>query len=712
LHGGTAMSRRKATLIVVAVVVVGLAMSIGVLVGNHEPLRPHHHRVAAGSLPVHPTINASIQTCSTTNWTDPTGVCPVVKAAAGIFPQAGQPAYYQARVNLPAGLTPPKLATGTVAFYVDPGGVVPPPGTPVCTTAALVPTQASGQVIGHCTVTSRSSDADELAMYAVYTPDEAAVTTGFAITQDRLWNARTSVQTYIYSAYTWTPGQSYSQNFVNNQTHLLSPNPTSTVNWRLQPSIALVAVVSAEDEWGIPAGAQKFVLSKPAADGSELVPAATPLCTASKPVGGDYTYGRAVYACTLRRSAYPDGITMPAIRKLRTVPPTHGVYTYNVVTAPFESQSGWNSAATPYTEGQLNPPVPAGCSNDITNELQTPGSSARWKGLTWDGSGGCFTTTSGIELTAAANANTVIKNAAIYYPKVEADTNPATGAIGGFHPAIRIAGVLRSDDPVFDGANNVKLSNISIVGADQSGKYFSHRVGASAIQILSSRDDNLDNVTTYETWGDSLTIFRNHNNVPATTNLNICNDGTTPCAYVALNAGRQGISPAYLAGPDVFTNTTIHQTGEGNAWDFESDASALGIMSGTVTINNTTVQGLILHTEYIGPTASVVVNNSRNNTFKPSGAQLVFRGGFGGGSIVYNGGSYSYPDSLPEGIRVANTVHVTLNGVGLTAVPVYAHPDAPPAWNVTNGSSLTLKSTPFPPPAGTNDATSTVTIIP
>ena len=705
------MSRRKAAFMVMIVVVVGLAATALVQVGNNHTLLPHDHLASGGSVLVYPTINASIQTCSTTNWVDPSGVCPVVKSAGGVFPQAGQPAYYQAKVNLPAGDQGTTPATGTVAFYVDSGGVVPAPGSPVCTTAALVPTQLAGQVIGNCTVTSRSSDANELDMYAFYTPDAAATSAGFGATQNQLWKGRTSVQTYIYSAYTWTAGQTFSQNFVNNLPNLISPNPNSTVDWRLKRSVVLVAVVETDDGWGIPTGVQTFVVNKPSSDGSALVPAATPVCTTSNPAGGDYNYGYAVYTCRLARSAYPSGISMPAIGTLQATPPAHGVYTYSEVTAPFQSQSGWQSASTVYTEGQLTPPVPSGCTLDVTNELQTPGTGTRWNGRTWDGRGGCFTS-SGIDLSAAANANTVIQNATIYYPTVQADTNPATGAKAGFPPAMRIAGVLTDGDPVFDGANNVKLSNISIVGSDQSGEYLSHRVGASGIQVLSSQNDNVDNVTTYDTWGDSLTIYHNHNNVPATTNFNICNDGTTPCAFVARNAGRQGISPVYLDGPDALNNTTIYQTGEGNAWDFESDEQAVGIMSGTVTINNTTVQGLIYHTEYVGPTASVVVNNSRNNTFKTSGAQLVFRGGFGGGSIVYNGGSYSYPDSVAEGILASNSVNVTLNGVALTAVPVYAQPNAPPAWSVTNASSLTLNATPYPPPAGTNDTTSTVTIVP
>jgi hypothetical protein len=67
---------------------------------------------------------------------------------------------------------------------------------------------------------------------------------------------------------------------------------------------------------------------------------------------------------------------------------------------------------------------------------------------------------------------------------------------------------------------------------------------------------------------------------------------------------------------------------------------------------------------------------------------------------------------VSEGLLVSNTVHVTLIGVTRSAVPGYAHLDAPPAWNVTEESTLTLKSTPFPPPRGTNDATGTVTIVP
>jgi hypothetical protein len=129
--------------------------------------------------------------------------------------------------------------------------------------------------------------------------------------------------------------------------------------------------------------------------------------------------------------------------------------------------------------------------------------------------------------------------------------------------------------------SGVTIADVDLVGANPTGDYHPALVGQSGIDVRSSSNITIDNVTTLDTYGDGLTLFlaAGHG-----ADKNITVDGLT-----ITRAGRQGITPAFVSGA-TFTHVDIVSTADA-AWDFESDVHVVG--TGGITISDSTWKGRV-----------------------------------------------------------------------------------------------------------------------
>ena len=435
--------------------------------------------------------------------------------------------------------------------------------------------------------------------------------------------------------------------------------------------------------------------------------------------------------------------------------PYHGVFNYSKITGSFcgfgciLQQTGtyngkinltpWASASGTGNGGTVPPLVPSNCTADITAELAA-GTGGHWSGTTWDGGNGCYQIPYGVTISTSG---VTIQNATVYDSQVQNATTTA-GTVGGFIPTFKIEGggtggknggwTPGGSNPAWTyiGANNVTMKNITVIGANQTGGYTPANVSAHAFAAQSSSGDNFDNIFTENTWGDSLYTFYggSGNPSPPTTNLNVCNDGTPNCTYKVYNSGRDPITLNDMQGsgksswehgtvngvdtkfgPSTINNASLlGASGQGNAFAFESDLTGVGLAYPTlIYINNSNWQGLIRFTTYNQGT-TIFNNDTSISGIQVLGGNSVTNGGGGpGATVIFNGGSYAYPNS--PGILVRDEATTVFNQ---TLFPVAA--GANTAWSVLNSSSLTFhtgngKYFP-PPPAGKNDSTSTVSVLP
>ena len=667
----------------------------------------------------------------------------------------------------------------------------------LCTTTQAPFSPATGASVGTCTVSSSPNLTPVTESDAVNVWDYYAGDAIFASEVDQNFDPSTTVQTYTYTNTAafdptanvcgtsgaancgWNNAWAYSTNLLNNTA--LQGNLTSNA------PVKLVGMVMVSDSlpWGSPQGAVNFQLQAPGVIsvgkggvGSNTPVTLTPsLCVATF-IGNDYQDGVSLYGCTVTLGAFTatgptDSVcqspTNPAVgascaglnatTAALTMAPTstnpndprgypyHGVFTYDRIIAPFcglgcgltggqVNVSPWASAASGNTQGFLPPAVPSNCATDITTELQT-GSGGHWTGSVWDGGGGCYELPQGSEI---ANSNVTIKNATIYDPQVQNNTN-ANGTVGSFNAIIGITGggTGKKDGGwspggpspawTYVGTTNLTLQDLTLIGADQTGGYVPANVGGAGIKVLSSSGDRMDNIVTQNTWGDSLETFfgGSANNSPPVTNLHVCDDGLATCAYTAYNSGRDqvtinciqgngsvsgtvnGVSTVYS--PSVLNNMhLLGSTGQGNAFDFESDLAGVGIQYPTsITINNSTWDGLLYFTTYnqglvtfnndVGLSGWLQLNGNNSITYASGGP---------GARFVFNSGKYTYGSS--PGVRVTNQASATFNKTGFASVGTNV------GWLALTGSSLTFHTGDgsFLPPAptGTNDDTSTVSIVP
>ena len=129
--------------------------------------------------------------------------------------------------------------------------------------------------------------------------------------------------------------------------------------------------------------------------------------------------------------------------------------------------------------------------------------------------------------------------------------------------------------------SDVTIEDVNLVGANAGGGYHPTLVGQSGIDVRSSSDVTISDVTTLDTYGDGLVLANAAGGGK--------DDGITVDGLTITRAGRQGVTPAFVSGA-TFSHVDIVSEAD-SAWDFESDLPNMG--TGNITITDSTWKGRI-----------------------------------------------------------------------------------------------------------------------
>ena len=190
---------------------------------------------------------------------------------------------------------------------------------------------------------------------------------------------------------------------------------------------------------------------------------------------------------------------------------------------------------------------PASCSSDPAGQI------AKLKaGQTFHGTG-CYDTAGILIATSGVT--------------IDGGTFDDTATTAPLKPVIKI-----------ETATDVTVENVALTGTNTTGTYHGKLVGQSGIDVRSSTDVNLSNVTTDDTFGDGLTIYKKAGD-------GISSDVTVD-GYTITDAGRQGVTPILNSGK--FTNVDVVSAAD-SAVDIESDSKGVG--PSNLTFTNLTAPG-------------------------------------------------------------------------------------------------------------------------
>jgi len=252
------------------------------------------------------------------------------------------------------------------------------------------------------------------------------------------------------------------------------------------------------------------------------------------------------------------------------------------------------------------------------------------------------------------------------------------------HPIIRVG-------PTSD----ITLQNLSIVGENPSATYHGLPwVGEEGIKLESTHDVIISNVTTNNTFGDGLMFDQASGKGP-------CEDITVNNLSIN-NTGRQGVTLASVE------NSTLNGVHIGltaqSGWDFESDSAA---GSGNITVNNASGRGVHISEPLFGPITF-------NNPDVAAGHILMINAAAASGQpVTFNGGTILlriYDNGFPPaGITVEGPGNLTFNNVKIGNVRNHHAKPHGASWIATGGAHITFDNSTPTGPAGSNDATSTVT---
>jgi hypothetical protein len=219
-------------------------------------------------------------------------------------------------------------------------------------------------------------------------------------------------------------------------------------------------------------------------------------------------------------------------------------------------------------------------------------------GGTWNGGGKCYST-QGVLVTAS---HIGITNATFKDPQT---TNPGPKA-GGFKSIVQLSGT-----------TGVTLSDLTITGANPTGKYTAKLVNEAGIKLIQTTDTAITNVAVSDTFGDCLEVWA----LPpgqVRPNTNVTVDG-----FTANNCGRMLMSPS-----DVYGMTVSHFTGGASGYagiDFESDTK---FGAGNVTISDSTWSGTIIEEKLTGPlTFTDDTHGGVGVPVKATAYPVIFQGG-------------------------------------------------------------------------------------
>ncbi len=238
--------------------------------------------------------------------------------------------------------------------------------------------------------------------------------------------------------------------------------------------------------------------------------------------------------------------------------------------------------------------------------------------------------------------------------------------------------------------SGVTLSGLKINGTNTRGVFNGKMVNGAAIDVRSTSNVVITNITTTNTWGDGLTLFWNPRHGQ---DANVLVDGLT-----VTNAGRCGFSPTTVTNLvarhlDLISSATP-------AIDFESDLKGVGL-GGFVDISDSKWNGELIAQEYTFPGAYLEFANDQANGlvhFSTGSATT------GPGFTQWDGGSMHFPADS-HGVNAA-TLEVLGNRTVLDGVAMSRDPfprqlgQSPTAWvgNAKDGlpGTLVLQGTTLP----------------
>lgn len=296
-------------------------------------------------------------------------------------------------------------------------------------------------------------------------------------------------------------------------------------------------------------------------------------------------------------------------------------------------------------------------------------------GAVFNGNGACFTLRNGLEITTP---DVTVENATFN------DRLRGERSDGGVKPIVRIKD-----------SSGVTLSNLVLNGRNLTGRYHANSVGQEGVQVLSSANVSLTNITTNYTFGDGLILGFQPGHPPST--------NVTVNGYTVNHAGRQGITLAYATN-STLNDVTVNASADAG-WDFESDLTGVG--SGNLTINRPEGhKGFLFQSTLTGP---ITVNSSNF-----SGDVAVVRSSAASGQpITFNSGTIlirnRFSGPIQAGITVDGPGDLAFNGVAIGRQPA-ATPPTGPAWAAFDGADITFARCLLTPPLGVKDRSSTVTV--
>ena len=387
------------------------------------------------------------------------------------------------------------------------------------------------------------------------------------------------------------------------------------------------------------------------------------------------------------------GTTVPSTTTTTatSVPPVHGgsadgvsaPSTTTTTAAPTTTVPVTPRATRPRTTSTTQAPVPArstiadNCSTDVSAALDAYLDALPDGAVFTSPPSACYLVNEGVKITHPLG---------IVGGRFQDDSNTVAAPVPGkpapsLHPVILIKQ-----------ASDVTIEGVDLVGANDKGGYHAALVGQTGIDVRSSSNVTIADVTTLDTYGDGLTLS---NAAGAGKDDDITVDGLT-----ITRAGRQGITPDFVSGA-TFSHVDIVSEAD-SAWDFESDLPQMG--TGNITITDSTWNGRI-------------------NVIEPLTGPLAF-------DHDSSSGSFFLDDSKePQLVTVTDsTMLLPANDFGDPTAGIVEHggtltfshdvlgreysKKAPtgPAWYVNNYGHLTFAHTSVTAPLGSSSGGAVVTI--
>lgn len=291
-------------------------------------------------------------------------------------------------------------------------------------------------------------------------------------------------------------------------------------------------------------------------------------------------------------------------------------------------------------------------------------------GATWDGNGACYTVPGGLTVSQPVTLENATFN----------DSDNSLPAKGDIKPILKVLDT-----------HDVTIENVNVVGVNVKGAYSPTLAKGAGFSVLSSSNVTLTNDTSTNTFGDGLYLMGNFpkDKLPVS-NL-------TVNGFTVTNAGRNGLTPADVTNSTI-TTLVVNSSGLVNV-DFESDLTGVG--AGNLNFVGGNVGGVHVSETLTGPVT--FTNSAVGRVFQTTSSTVP-----AAFPVAFVGCTLTIPPHK-NGIFLKGPVTFVFTHTAFVRSPEVK--DAP-VYSLTDGANLTLNQSPLPPPAGTADASSTVTINP